>query len=194
MLSRTLAAPCVDTTVLRAPRPTWRGPPRRHRGAPGAWPGAPQGAAHVVGADDADARGDERVRLQHGQQPRVLAPHIPAELLRGRARVAGGALRRRPAGRARRAPRAGRRVLPEAARRALKRTGSVLNSSRTATVVPGARAAAAVPASRPAWSYVRRAPAVPSAVRVTTLTSASAHSELSASPRKPNVASSCGVG
>ena len=74
----------------------------------------------------------------------------------------------------------------------LKRTGRGLKSSRTATVVPGARAVAAVPVSFPAWSYVRRTPAAPSAVRVTTLMSASAHSELSASPRKPNVLSSCG--
>ena len=74
----------------------------------------------------------------------------------------------------------------------LKRTGRGLKSSRTATVVPGARAVAAAPVSLPAWSYVRRTPAAPCAVRVTTLTSASAHSELSASPRNPNVLSSCG--
>ena len=40
-------------------------------------------------------------------------------------------------------------------------------------------------------THLSRTPTSCSAVRVTTLTSATAHSELSASPRKPNVASSC---
>lgn len=40
-------------------------------------------------------------------------------------------------------------------------------------------------------AHLRRTPTSCSTVRVTTLTSATAHSEESASPRNPNVASSC---
>lgn len=43
-----------------------------------------------------------------------------------------------------------------------------------------------------AMAHLSRTPTSCSAVRVTTLTSATAHSEESASPRNPNVASSCG--
>ena len=60
-------------------------------------------------------------------------------------------------------------------------------------MVPLARAVGAVPAILPAWSYVILVAACWLSVRVTMLTLASAHRELSASPLKPNVSSSCAL-
>jgi hypothetical protein len=70
-------------------------------------------------------------------------------------------------------------------------TGKGEKSFDTATVVPTALATLFWESTAPEWSYISRAPTASSLVRVVTLTSARAHSELNASPRNPNEDSVC---